>query len=303
MTSGAVLPARLTNERQTLPISQLRHSICSPRCYYDPGSLERLAHWIKRRGLLQPLVVRPLSHNEFEVVAGERRFQASSLAKLTEVDCIVRRYVDDGQPIPFDTLAREDALVENLLSEKLNAIEESDAILELVCLHVGETRAFVISRLAAMHQAAKRGKTDGNNVVTNPPIAVCDEDRRILETFRNLALVEWRTFYLHRLPLLELPEDVKALVHRRLVPNYSLARRIARVGELERQGLIKRITNEGLCSKALSETLDSLLGKRTADEVVVRFEFIKRKLLDFQHDPEVQGLLERLEAKLGLRVA
>ncbi|NJK44424.1 MAG: ParB/RepB/Spo0J family partition protein [Pleurocapsa sp. SU_196_0] len=168
MTSSVPAPPRPADERRTLPIAQIRHSISSPRCHYDPASLERLAHWITRRGLLQPLVVRPLSHDEFEVVAGERRLQASKLAKLTEVDCVIRRYVDDGQSIPFDTLAREDSLIENLLSEKLNVIEETDAIIELVCLHVGETRDFVISRLATMHYAAKRAKMEGNNVVPRP---------------------------------------------------------------------------------------------------------------------------------------
>jgi ParB family transcriptional regulator, chromosome partitioning protein len=299
MTSSGV-----ADERRSLPIAQIRHSICSPRCHYDPAALERLAHWIKRRGLLQPLVVRALSHHEFEVVAGERRLQASKLAGLSEIECVVRRYVDDGGLIPFDTLAREDALVENLLSEKLNAIEESDAVLELVCLHVGETRDFVVSRLAAMHhQASKQGKTAHNNIVTSSSPAVCDEDRRILETFQHLALVEWRTFYTHRLPLLELPDEVKILVHRRLVPNYSVARRIARVDERQRAALIERINREGLRGKALGDALNDMLGKPSGQEVVVRFESIKRKLLVFQHDPEVQGLLERLEAKLGLRVA
>jgi ParB family transcriptional regulator, chromosome partitioning protein len=303
MTSSTGATQRLADERRSLPITQIRHSISSPRCHYDPASLERLAHWIKRSGLLQPLIVRPLSHHEFEVVAGERRLQASALAGLIEVDCLIRRYVDEGQPIPFDTLAREDALVENLLSERLNTIEESDAILELVCLHVGETREFVISRLAAMHhQAQKQGKKGHNNVVMPPSVALCDEDRRILEIFGQLALVEWRTFYVHRVPLLELPEEVKSLVHRRLVPNYTIARRIARVGETDRAALIERIAT-GLRGKELGEALNELLGKPNPDEVVVRFESIKRRIKDFKNDPEVQRLLERLETKLGLRVA
>ncbi|NJK44425.1 MAG: hypothetical protein HC933_09205 [Pleurocapsa sp. SU_196_0] len=115
--------------------------------------------------------------------------------------------------------------------------------------------------------------------------------------------MDWRSFYLHRLPLLELPEEVKALVHRRLVPNYSVARKIARVDEPQRTALIERIERERLCNKDLNELLDELLGKRRVEAVVLRFESIKRKLLDFQHDPEVRRLLEALEAKLGLRAA
>jgi ParB family transcriptional regulator, chromosome partitioning protein len=293
--------SRVPDERRRIPIHQLRHSISTPRCHIDDDALEQLRYWIEQHGVLQPLLVRPLSGHEFEVIAGERRLRAAQRAGLTDLECLVRHYHDDGGPIPFDASAREEALISNLLNERLNEVETSRAILELVCLHVGEQESLVISRLGAMHYQASKLK--GRNNVVTPPPATCLEDDRILNAFKRLK-IRWQSFYTHKVPLLELPEAVQALLHEKLVKDYTQLKRIARVEEPERTALLERIRAQRLRGSRLTRVLDELLGKtQVSDPVVLRFESIKRHLPAHRHDPEVLRLISELETRLGLKVA
>ena len=89
-----------------------------PRKNFDKKKLDELAQSIKIRGIIQPIVVRPLDKNTFEIIAGERRWRAAQLAQLHEVP-VVKLDVDD-------TLAAEFAVLENIQREGLNALEEAD---------------------------------------------------------------------------------------------------------------------------------------------------------------------------------
>lgn len=88
-----------------------------PRREFAPEALDDLTASIKARGVLQPVLVRPLSGGTFELVAGERRLRASKLAGLTEIPALVREMTDQ------ESLAI--ALIENLQREDLNAVEEA----------------------------------------------------------------------------------------------------------------------------------------------------------------------------------
>jgi ParB/RepB/Spo0J family partition protein len=95
-----------------------------PRTYFDEEALEELAASIKERGVLQPIVVRPLHGTEtgfFVIVMGERRYRASRLAGLTHIPAIVKNYHTDEE-------AAADALLENLQREDMNAIERARAL-------------------------------------------------------------------------------------------------------------------------------------------------------------------------------
>jgi ParB family chromosome partitioning protein len=86
-----------------------------PRSHFDEGSLSELAGSIKVHGIIQPITVRKLAHNQYQLIAGERRFQAAKLAKLKTIPAYVRS-ADDQQML-------EMALIENIQRENLNAIE------------------------------------------------------------------------------------------------------------------------------------------------------------------------------------
>lgn len=273
-----------------IPIDQIRHSISTPREHHDQAALERLAHWIRRRGLLQPILVRAIGAREFEVIAGERRLLAAQMAGLTELECRVRNYPDpefEDQPLG-DVFALEDSLIENLVREGLSKLEESEAILNLVCLHVGETSEFVIERLGSMHaRALKRCQSVGSS----------DEDDDILGVFEALNLIGWQAFYTHRVPLLKLPDEVKTLIHRRYV-SYASAKRIGKLEIPVRQELLVQINSGTLRGGKLRCELDQLLG--VMNKPVNRLSRIRQALPKHLANPLVRQSLEKLEQELGL---
>ncbi|MBY0545632.1 MAG: ParB/RepB/Spo0J family partition protein, partial [Gammaproteobacteria bacterium] len=95
-----------------------------PRKEMNPAALEELANSIKAQGLLQPIVVRPIDTNQYEVIAGERRWRAAELAGLTEIPALIRDVSDQI------TMAL--ALIENIQRENLNPMEEAAAIHRLI---------------------------------------------------------------------------------------------------------------------------------------------------------------------------
>ncbi|MGH6793176.1 MAG: ParB/RepB/Spo0J family partition protein, partial [Methyloceanibacter sp.] len=107
-------------DRRSLPLAMLRAGRFNPRRSFPEEQLEELAASIRERGLVQPLVVRPIAGEmgSYEIVAGERRWRAAQLANLHEVPVVVRALSDHE--------AVEIAIIENVQREDLNAIEEGE---------------------------------------------------------------------------------------------------------------------------------------------------------------------------------
>ena len=108
----------------TLPINEIIPNKDQPRKTFDEIALQELADSIKQHGVLQPLLVRPLTSGGYQLVAGERRWRASRLAELKEVPVIIRELTD--------TEAMEIAIIENLQREDLNPIEEAEGLQALI---------------------------------------------------------------------------------------------------------------------------------------------------------------------------
>lgn len=107
-----------------IPIELLKRGQYQPRQHFDPQKLQELADSIKSTGgLLQPIVVRPCGQ-EYEIVAGERRWRAAQLAGLADVSCLVFPYTDEQ--------ALQAAIVENINRADLNPIEEAQAYQRLI---------------------------------------------------------------------------------------------------------------------------------------------------------------------------
>ncbi len=106
--------------RQMLPMSQLQPGKYQPRKDMDDLALTELAQSIQQQGLLQPIVVREISPDTYEIIAGERRFRACQLNGMTAMPVIIRQ-VDDATAMVL-------ALVENLQREDLNAVDEARAM-------------------------------------------------------------------------------------------------------------------------------------------------------------------------------
>ncbi|MDA8939797.1 ParB/RepB/Spo0J family partition protein [Pseudoalteromonas marina] len=112
------------NPLQTLPIEFLHSGKYQPRKDMSEEALEELASSIRSQGIIQPIVVRPIAHNSYEIIAGERRWRAAQIAKLDTVPCIIKDVPDEA--------AVAIALIENIQREDLNAMEEAVALNRLL---------------------------------------------------------------------------------------------------------------------------------------------------------------------------
>ncbi|UJF23975.1 ParB/RepB/Spo0J family partition protein [Suttonella sp. R2A3] len=136
-----------------------------PRKRFDDEALSELAHSIAEHGILQPLVVRPIGSDRYEIIAGERRFRAGQQAGLTNMPCVIKNYSDK------EALAV--ALIENLQRNDLNAMEVAQGLQRLVedfsLTHdrvaqlVGRSRSSISNtlRLLELGEVAKQALTDG----------------------------------------------------------------------------------------------------------------------------------------------
>ena len=107
-----------------MSVKQLQPGKYQPRTRMDEGALNELAASIKAQGLMQPILVRGVSADKYEIIAGERRFRAAQLAGLTEVPVLVKD-VDDQTAAAM-------ALIENMQREDLNPLEEAQGIHRLI---------------------------------------------------------------------------------------------------------------------------------------------------------------------------
>ncbi len=127
---GMGLSALLSNKKDssdtfvTLNISQIHPNKEQPRKKFNQEELEELASSIKSQGLLQPIIVRSLNGDSYEIVAGERRWRAAQSAGLHQIECIVKDFDEDKM--------FEAGLIENIQREDLNVIEEAKAYNKLL---------------------------------------------------------------------------------------------------------------------------------------------------------------------------
>jgi len=112
------------NETNTLPIDLLQRGKYQPRTEFDPVQLQELADSISAQGIIQPIVVRPVAGNNYEILAGERRWRAAQIAGLQEVSVVIND-VDDRSAVAI-------SLIENIQREDLNTLDESEALQRLI---------------------------------------------------------------------------------------------------------------------------------------------------------------------------
>ena len=112
------------NTPQTLPVEYLQRGKYQPRKDIDPERLQELSESIKAQGIVQPIIVREVGYNRYEIIAGERRWRAGQLAGLADVPVLIKD-IDDRAALAI-------SLIENIQREDLNPLEESEAFLRLI---------------------------------------------------------------------------------------------------------------------------------------------------------------------------
>ncbi|MGN0445527.1 MAG: ParB/RepB/Spo0J family partition protein [Acutalibacteraceae bacterium] len=144
----------------TLRLTEIEPNKEQPRKTFDQKALDELAESIQKNGVLQPLLVRPMSDGSYQLVAGERRWRASRIAGLTEVPVIIKEMSDEQ--------AMEIALIENLQREDLNPIEEAEGLQLLI------TRYHLTQEEAAARVGCSRPAVSNALRLLNLPESVRD---------------------------------------------------------------------------------------------------------------------------------
>ena len=171
----------LHREIKNIPINSIKPNPYQPRKTFNQKGLEELSQSIKTFGIIQPISVRKLSPESYELVAGERRLRASELAKLSEIPAMVVDYRDKDSAMV--------ALVENLQREDLNFIEEAEGYNSLIIDH----------KFTQMELAEKLGKSQST---------IANKLRLLkLPTDIKKTLIEENLTERHGRALLKLPDD------------------------------------------------------------------------------------------------
>ena len=265
-----------------LPLDLLRVR-GQPRRRFE--NLEALAESIREKGVLQPLLVRRVGE-AYEVVAGERRLRAAAMAGLKEVPARVLELSDKE--------ARLFALVENLQREDLNPYEETVGVLALLSEDLGKSVEEVVGLLERMRKE-KRGVA-AHNVVGAP------EARRVEEVFKALGRMSWESFVQHRLPLLRLPEDLKAALEEGAIP-YTAALELKKVKDESLRKALLEEARAGLSLRELKARVRGVLRKEKAPrpwpkEVAAKLARLDLEALPPERRARVEELLAELERVL-----
>lgn len=270
---GALLDAQTTQEttrQDSLPVTHLQPGKYQPRTRMDQESLNELAASIKAQGIMQPILVRPVSEDRYEIIAGERRWRAAQLAGVSEVPVLVREIPDEA------TLAM--SLIENIQRENLNPLEEAAGIQRLVdefgLSHqqaadaVGRSRPAASNLLRLLHLAKPvqeclfSGELDMGHARALLPLPK-------IEQARLAALVVHKRLSVR---------ETEKLVQRELHP--PAEREATHTGKADRDLL------------SLQETLADTLGASV--KLVTRKKGAGRLIIDFNSHDQLEGLLEHL---------
>ncbi|MEG4940756.1 ParB/RepB/Spo0J family partition protein [Microcoleus sp. F4-D5] len=275
----------LSIESIELPSSQ-------PRRYFDSQAMQALVESVKTDGILQPLLVRPLGDDKYELVAGERRYRAAKELGLTEVPAIVRDLTQQQ--------ALRVALVENLQREDLNPVEETEGILQLLSHHLEYDLEEVVRLLYRMQNDVQR---------MNDNVIIHQEMQTVVKVFSELGRMSWESFVSNRLGLLKLPSDIQEALRRGQI-EYTKARAIAKVkDEQARKSLLEAAIAEGLSLTQIKERIADLKAGTSPEEpeenlkTQIKGALTKANKSKAWNDPKkqkrLQKILTELESLLG----
>lgn len=220
-----------------LPLDTVSANPDQPRKHFGPEELSQLTASIAAYGVLQPIVVREMAMGRYQIVVGERRFRATRQAGLETIPAIVKSFDDQSTQLL--------ALVENLQRTDLNPLEETDALLKLLATVLEKPVPDVVETLTALSNE-DRGRARHSAVAT-------EERTSIERIFAELGRFSVRSFVAHRLPLLNLPEDILNYVRQGQL-DYTKATAVSRIKDRqERAELISEILINNLSLREVQQ--------------------------------------------------
>jgi ParB family transcriptional regulator, chromosome partitioning protein len=281
-----------TNVAEWVPLMAIK-TRDQPRHYFDPEKLEQLMQSIAQHGILEPLLVRPFKINQYELVAGERRYRAALKLGLSEVPVVIRQLNDDE--------AIQVALIENLQREELNPIEETEGILQLLAFRLEMPVQLVPTLLYQMKNGLEKNENGRNNIIPN---ARSEQEQKIQAVFQELGLMSWLSFTCNRLPLLNLPEEILNAIRDGSIA-YTKALAIARLKDkTQRLALLHQTITDNLSLNQIRAYIKAIKPKPDVQSPKVLLTTLHQRLLkaklweDPQRWAQAQTLLAELEALL-----
>lgn len=277
-----------------VPLSSIRRTDLQKRRYFDRSQIDDWAnHEIRVNGIRSPLWVRPLpggEADEYELIAGERRYRAAEFLRLLDVPIRVLD-LDNRQALMA-------SLIENMQRQDLSPLEETEGTLEALSLELEKPVVEVISFLYQMNNAVKG--TVNQNVLVSPEAAVIDT------TFKMLGRLTWKSFVTTRLPLLKKPDDILEALREGKI-EYTKAIQISKIKiDDVRKELLQKAIDENFSVADIREwikayEIDSrdkhqiLSFDNTVTDVLTRFR--KSKLwTDPKKKKHIQKLISQMEA-------
>jgi ParB family transcriptional regulator, chromosome partitioning protein len=257
-----------------------------PRRYFSQDKMTQLIASVEEHGILEPLIVRPLKTGGYELVAGERRFRAAKDLGLAQVPIVIRDFSDEK--------ALEVALLENLQRDDLNPIDETEAILNLLCQVIKGNKEDVVSLLNRLANAHRRG------------LPLTKEESKGLDlidqVFRKIGRLTREGFRANRLPLLNLPEDVLKVLREGEL-EYTKARAIAKLEDpKQRKNVIKETLRDDLSLAQIKLKVKALLNSDTeidiGEEMRQSLIALSKQSSAAWHDDKKRKKLEQLLSEL-----
>ena len=235
---GALIPAGMADAAASalrdIPVAEIRPNPLQPRDHFDEESLAALAESIREVGVLQPVLVRA-ADDGYELIAGERRWRAARRVGLQTVPAIIR-HADDAASL-------QQAIIENVQREELNALEEAAAYQQLiedfglthddVAVRVGKSRATITNtlRLLQLPASVQRYVRDGSLRAGHARALLGTPDRAFQEQLARRAVNE-------ELSVREVEEAVRARSESSPTPATARAPKLRPPGLLELEELL-----------------------------------------------------------------
>lgn len=256
------------DELRNLPLDVIQPGRYQPRSVFDEEKLAELADSIRAQGVVQPVVVRPVSDNRYELIAGERRWRAAQLAGIDDIPAVVRDVPDE--------VSVAMALIENIQREDLNPLEEATALRRL------------IDDFQMTHQEAADAVGRSRAAVSNL--------LRLLELMQEVKdMIDMRLVEMgHARALLSLDDDLQVQAAREVVrkrlsvrDTENLVRRLKQSAKKKGQ---RRVDPDIL-------SLQNRIGEALGTRVRIQHQASgKGKLvINFNNSDEFEGILQRLK--------
>ncbi|WP_404366173.1 ParB/RepB/Spo0J family partition protein [Marinobacter sp.] len=258
-------------ELREVPVDLIQRGRYQPRRDMDPAALQELADSIRQQGVMQPVVLRPLSEGRYELIAGERRWRATQMAEIDRIPAIIRDVSDEA--------AIAMSLIENIQRENLNPIEEAFALHRLQ-EEFGLTQAQVA-------EAVGKSRTTITNLLR---LISLTEDVRVMLEHGDLEMGHGRA-------MLTLPPEQQMQVARQVVAkSLSVRQTEALVRRFQQEAPGKspdagRVVDPNI--RALQDSLAERLGARVSIDHGQRGK--GKLVIEYSSLDELDGILEHIK--------